>query len=42
MGADGMPIEDTLGITFRLADASTDGEVLWEESLTVVLDNGGF
>ena len=42
MGADGMPIEDTLGITFRLADAGTDGEVLWEESLTVVLDNGGF
>jgi hypothetical protein len=40
LDADGMALEDEVTITFRLTVAETGGDVLWEEPLTVSLNNG--
>ena len=40
LDAEGEPLEGDITITFRVATEETGGEVLWEEPITVPLNNG--
>jgi hypothetical protein len=40
LDVDGIPLEGDVNITFRLESDEVAGETLWEESLTVPLNNG--
>ncbi len=40
MDADGAPMEDSVALTFRVLTDEVDGDVVWEETLTVDLTNG--
>ncbi len=40
LDGDGVPVDDTLDVTFRVIDAETGGSTLWEESHAVTFTNG--
>ena len=40
LDADGAPLEGEVTLTFRVMNADTDGDLLWEEALSVPLNNG--
>jgi hypothetical protein len=42
LDADEVPVEDTLEITFRMMDSESGGSALWEDTLTLTLENGFF
>ncbi|MGB0638468.1 MAG: hypothetical protein ACPGTU_03985 [Myxococcota bacterium] len=40
LGEEGVALEGDTTITFRVTNAESDGEALWEESLTIDINNG--
>ena len=40
LDGDGVPLEGEATITFRVTDAESGGDTLWEEAITVTLTNG--